>query len=712
RRELEARARVEAALRVSEQRYRELLQALPVAVYSTDEHGRLVTFNDAAIGLWGRAPERGRDRFCGSVQLYTPSGAQLPAERSPLAVTLAEGRAQSRVEIVVARPDGSRRSVLAHPQPIRDDDGRLVGALDVQVDITDHRLAESELAGTRDALALQVATLTRLRELGTRLAGPLPLRSALQEILATLVQLHGADFGLITLFDALTGMLVHGASIGFEADALRELCDIAPEHGLGACGAAFADRRRVVIDDVEHDTTFDHWLPTAHAAGFRAVHSTPVITRSGDRLGVLSVHFAAPRRPTEREIQLADICARAAADTISSMRQQQTLQEADRRKDEFLAMLAHELRNPLAAMRYSLEILHMGDGDGDTLARARGSLDRQLLQMVRLIDDLLDVSRISSGKIELRRELVDLSQVLRDAVETSTAHISAAGHQLDVQLPDEPVLVDGDHARLVQVFGNLLANAAKYTPPKGHVELVLACEQGCAKVIVRDDGVGIPPAMLPNVFEMFTQVDGSKQRSQGGLGIGLGIAKRLVEMHGGTIAATSEGPGRGTAFIVRVPASVGRHPFAHEDDHADAPRTAARSLRVLVADDNEDAAEGLQILLESIGHEVRLAHDGAAALELAEAWRPDAMVLDIGMPLLTGLEVCRKVRARPWGADVVLVALTGWGQADDLKRSFEAGFDHHAVKPLDGASLAPLLARKRRASRAIELDDDDAIAGS
>ena len=696
RRELDARARVEAALRVSEQRYRELLQALPVAVYSTDAEGRLATFNDAAVGLWGRAPERGRDRFCGSVQLYTPSGAQLPAERSPVAVTLAEGRAQSRVEIVVARADGSRRSVLAHPQPIRDDDGRLIGALNVLVDITDHRLAESELAGTRDALALQVATLTRLRELGTRLAGPLPLHAALQEILATLVQLHGADFGLITLFDAATGTLQHGASIGFEADALRELCDIVPEHGLGACGAAFADRRRVVIDDVEHDATFDHWLSTAHAAGFRAVHSTPVITRSGDRLGVLSVHFAAPRRPSEREIQLADICARAAADTIASIRQQQTLQEADRRKDEFLAMLAHELRNPLAAMRYSLEILHMGDSDGETLARARGALDRQLVQMVRLIDDLLDVSRISSGKIELRRELVDLAQVLRNAIETCTAQLSAAGHELVVTLPDEPVLVDGDQARLVQVFGNLLANAAKYTPPKGHLGLTLVHAHGRAEVTVRDDGVGIPDAMLPGVFEMFTQVDGSKQRSQGGLGIGLGIAKRLVEMHGGSIAATSDGPGRGSAFIVRLPTSAGRHPFAHHDDHTDAPAVATRSLRVLVADDNEDAAEGLQVLLESLGHEVRLAHDGAAALELAEAWRPDAMVLDIGMPLLSGLDVCRKIRARPWGADVVLVALTGWGQADDLERSCEAGFDHHAVKPTDGATLAPLLDRATR----------------
>jgi signal transduction histidine kinase/CheY-like chemotaxis protein len=646
------------------------------------------------------------------VQLYTPAGEPLPPERSPLAITIAEGRAQSRIEIVVARADGSRRSVLAHSQPLRDDDARLVGALNVLVDITDHKLAEHELAGTRDALALQVATLTRLRELGTRLAGPLPLRSALQEILGTLVQLHGADFGLLTLFDAHSGTLQHGASIGFEESALASLCNIAPEHGLGACGAAFADRRRVVIADVEHDASFEEWLPTARAVGFRSVHSTPVVTRSGERLGVISVHFCAPRRPAEREVQLADICARAAADTVAAIRQQQTLQEADRRKDEFLAMLAHELRNPLAAMRYSLEILRIGDSEPAILERARGALDRQLVQMVRLIDDLLDVSRISSGKIELRRELLDLGQALRNAIETSTAQLEGAGHELTILLPAHPVLVDGDQTRLVQVFGNLLANAAKYTPPRGHVALALEHEGERARVTVRDDGVGIPASMLPGVFEMFTQVDGSRQRSQGGLGIGLGIAKRLVEMHGGTIEAQSDGPGRGTTFVVHLPTSPGFHPFAAES--GERPVVPTRQLRVLVADDNEDAAEGLQILLEGVGHEVRLAHDGATALELAEIWRPHALVLDIGMPRMSGLEVCSKIRARPWGDDVVIVALTGWGQAEDLRRSFEAGFDHHLVKPIDGASLMPLLARRHRTLRSLQamVEDDDAIAGS
>jgi len=372
-----------------------------------------------------------------------------------------------------------------------------------------------------------------------------------------------------------------------------------------------------------------------------------------------------------------------------------TREASAHQRDEFLATLAHELRNPLAAIRYAIDILYLeGVGPG-AVERARGALDRQLAHMVRLVDDLLDASRISSGRVELRRELVDLAQVVRDAIEMSAPQLDRAGHELTVDLPATPVLVDGDPARLIQVMVNLLGNAAEYTPAAGHVTIALAIVGDEAVLHVRDDGIGIDGAELPRLFEMFAPVDRTHARQNGGFGVGLGISRRLVEGHGGTIVAKSGGLGRGSEFEVRLPLSHGRHPFTEDPSSAE-PSRKPRALRIVVADDNEDAAAGLELMLAARGHAVFVAHDGADAVALAERVRPDAIVLDIGMPRLSGLEACREIRSQPWSADAVIVAVTGWGQAEDLRRSFEAGFDHHVVKPCDGTSLTELLERGRR----------------
>jgi signal transduction histidine kinase len=370
------------------------------------------------------------------------------------------------------------------------------------------------------------------------------------------------------------------------------------------------------------------------------------------------------------------------------------LQEADRRKDEFLATLAHELRNPLAPIRNGLQILRLAGGQPAAEEKARGMIERQVQQMVRLIDDLLDLSRISRGKVELRREPVDLAAVAQGAVETSRPLIEQSGHELIVLLPPEPVFVDADVTRISQVIANLLNNAAKYTEKGGRIELRAEREGDTTRISVRDNGVGIPPAMLPQVFEMFTQVDRSLERSQGGLGIGLSIVKRLVEMHGGTVEAHSGGHGQGSEFVVRLPVLGGNAEIPRSSEDGERAGAPARR-RILVADDNVDSASSLAMMLTLMGNEVQTAHDGVEAVKAAAAFRPDVILLDIGMPKMNGYDACREIRKQPWGRGIFLLALTGWGQEEDKRRSREAGFDDHLVKPVEPAELERKLATPR-----------------
>ena len=366
------------------------------------------------------------------------------------------------------------------------------------------------------------------------------------------------------------------------------------------------------------------------------------------------------------------------------------LQEQDQRKDEFLATLAHELRNPLAPIRNGLQIMRLAKGDPQTTERVRSMMERQLGQMVHLIDDLLDLSRISRGKIDLRKVRIELARAIEQAIEASRPAIEQADHELLIEIPPDPIYVDADLTRLTQVFSNLLNNAAKYTERGGRIRLCVEHLGAEAVVSVTDNGIGIPTHMLAHVFEMFTQVESHLERSQGGLGVGLSIVQRLIQMHGGSVEARSDGNGRGSEFVVRLPVAsslVGTKPA----DEANPVRPIAR-LRILVADDNLDAADSLAMLLTIEGNETLTAHDGLEALEVAAAFRPDVMFLDIGMPKLNGYEVGRRMRQHAWGKGVVLIALTGWGQEEDKRRSLEAGFDFHLVKPVLPDALDELLA--------------------
>ena len=383
---------------------------------------------------------------------------------------------------------------------------------------------------------------------------------------------------------------------------------------------------------------------------------------------------------------------------------EEALRDADRRKDEFLATLAHELRNPLAPIRNSLHILRLTGRQDPGTERVGEMMERQVNHMVRLVDDLLEVSRITRGKIELRSELVEVETVVQNAVESSRPLIDAGGHRLALALPPEPLTLEGDPVRLTQVFANLLNNAAKYTDRGGQIWLTVRRDGDAASISVRDNGTGIEPEMLPRVFDMFAQIDRNASRAQGGLGIGLTLVKRLVEMHGGSVEASSDGLGRGSEFTVRLPLAAGAS-LANRPASATNPAAAPATLRVLVVDDNRDAAESLAVLLKLLGVEVQVVSSGRDALEAVSTYKPAVVLLDIGMPGMDGYEVARRIRAQPEFRDITLIALTGWGQNEDRHRTRSAGFDYHLVKPADINALQSLLmsldgaSESRRTSR-------------
>jgi len=396
---------------------------------------------------------------------------------------------------------------------------------------------------------------------------------------------------------------------------------------------------------------------------------------------------ALARLNTELEARVAERTAALEATTAA-------LQEANQRKDEFLAMLAHELRNPLAPIRTAVQLLRLKELAESQRVRARDIIDRQVEHLVCLIDDLMDVSRITRGLITLQREPVLVAAIVARAVETTRPVIDARRHELQVDLPDDLLTVNGDKTRLVQVIANILHNAAKFTAAGGRIVLTARLERGHAVLGVKDSGAGIPPHLLPTVFDLFTKARHDGDAGQGGLGIGLALVRRLVEMHEGTVEARSDGPGLGAEFTVRLPLAMTYATYPVEEGSEAPPLPHLTARRVLIADDNLDAAEVLSSLLEAMGHDVRVAHDGVEALAVGAAFEPEVVLLDLGMPVMDGLETARQMRQQPWGQRATLVAVTGWGQQRDRERTTEAGFDAHFVKPLTELDLLQVLAQR------------------
>ena len=446
------------------------------------------------------------------------------------------------------------------------------------------------------------------------------------------------------------------------------------------------------INNVDAELAAGDGYEMFNQIGIKAIICCPLV-KGGKLVAMMAVHQRDPRVWSPDEVALVEDVVERCWAHIERVRSTEALREADRHKSEFLATLAHELRNPLAPVRNGLELMKLAGDDPVAMANVRAMMERQVSHMVHLINDLLDIARVSSGKLVLKKEHAELKTLVALAVETSQPLLDAAGHTLTLALPDTPAIVEVDVVRLSQVLSNLLSNAAKYTPPGGHIAISARVAAGALQIEVADNGIGIPAESIAGVFEMFTQVGRNIAHAKGGLGIGLSLVRKLLELHDGTVAAASPGVGLGSTFSIRLP-------LANIDDRqqptASAPQTGeqanpAGALRVLIADDNRDAADTLCDLLEAGGHVTRVAYDGAAALAIAEAFRPDVALLDIGMPGMDGYDTARAMRTVPGLENVTLAALTGWGAAEDRARSRAAGFDHHLLKPVVLAELHAML---------------------
>jgi len=681
----------------------------------------------------------------------------------------------------------------------------LVSVMVVLVGAYYRRISRSELSDVNE-----------LHELSITLASLRTLPEQLGLILQTFARMRGAEKGLVCTFDPGREVLSVAASLGFGPRTLDALQGKPVDRS--ASGLAFVESVRVAIEDAETDPRIVEFRELARAEGVRAVHSTPLISRDGEVLGAIALHFATPHKPSEREIRLADICARKAsvfieraraeelvsqrdrrfqsvleasavpfivfspirdaankivefrwvflntaaatvmrckpsdyvgrrvsdtlphawddrarfemyveaietnqvreterqseadgnhnwyhivasplegdlaiwfADITQRKRHERDLLEADRRKDEFLATLAHELRNPLAPIRQAASIARNENATEEQRRWSNNVIERQVLHMSLLLDDLLEVSRITHGTLQLRKQTCDLQSIVGAAVETARPLIDERRHTLRIDVPDN-LQVTADPLRLAQVLSNLLTNAAKYTNPQGQIRVSAVAAQGELDITVEDTGIGISPEDLSKVFGMFAQVRSAQDHAAGGLGIGLALARGIVELHGGRIEVWSAGLGQGSRFTVHLP----------EVPQVAAPVAAARARgnglsspnkRILLADDNRDAAESLAIILRLEGYEVDLAHDGAAALELFATFKPNVALLDIGMPKANGYDVARQIRSAPDGRDVLLIAITGWAQDSDRSQSRDAGFDHHLTKPIEPDTLIGLL---------------------
>ena len=542
-------------------------------------------------------------------------------------------------------------------------------------------------------LAADLADTKLLHELSLELAQQDDSRALYERIVDAAVAIMRSDFASMQRLypeRGSGGELRLLAFRGFNPEAAK-FWEWVRADSESTCGMALRTGKRSIAPNVEECAfmagTQD--LATYLQTGIHAVQTTPLVSRGGKLVGMISTHWSRPHEPSERDWRLFDLLARQAADLIERASALQELKQASRRKDEFLATLSHELRNPLAPIRTAIELLD--DPDRRMRDHARAILARQVAHMIRLVDDLLDLSRINQGSIELQKRPLELGEVLATAVETSRPHITAGGHDLDTALPAAPIMVEGDPVRLAQVVANLLNNAARYTQRGGHIRLDACEEAGSAVVSVSDNGSGISPQALPYVFESFERAGGELRRAEGGLGIGLSLSRRLVELHGGSIQARSEGLGRGALFTVRLPLLAAQGAGASGQPPAFGPQ--ARRRDVLVVDDNVDAAMTLGLLLQQLGHDVRLAHDGPAALEAAHRSPPEIVLLDIGLPNIDGYGVAERLRRDRLFDHTRIVAITGYGQEEDRERSRNAGFDEHLLKPIAPDALNALMRR-------------------
>ena len=605
------------------------------AIIRKSLNGIIQTWNAGAERLFGYPASEAVGRH---ISLVIPPDRI--AEEDHIVARLKAGERVEHFETERVRKDGQPIFVSLTISPIRDNAGKVVSASKIARDISDRRRVEAERQ-----------KFVTLVENSTDFIGMCDLNGVPFYV-------NPAGLKMVGLADLAAAQQVHVRDFFYAEDQARVMDEMLPsvlEHGHAEIEVRFRNFR-------------------THEARWMAYKVLAVNDPSGR-----TIAFATVSQDITERRQLEDNLRKLAAD----------LSEADRRKNEFLATLAHELRNPLAPLRNMLEILRRGAGNPETHAQAVDTMQRQLNQLVRLVDDLLDLNRITHDRLQLRKRSIAIASVIEHAIESCRPLLASLRHELRVSVPAEPIYVYGDEARLAQVLANLLNNSCKYTNPGGRLAVTAKLDGADVVVTVSDNGIGIPQEKLGDIFDMFTQIERSTERSQGGLGIGLTLVRRLVQMHGGSVHARSLGNDLGSEFVVRLPITADRPDSVGPTGHEAAERIPP--CRILVVDDNKDAAISLVLLLQMAGHETSIAHDGLSAVEAAENQRPEVVFLDIGLPALNGYEVCRRIRRQPWGKGIVLIALTGRGMEQDLRDSSEAGFDGHLVKPVDYVSLMALL---------------------
>jgi PAS domain S-box-containing protein len=524
------------------------------AIVSKTLDGRIQTWNAAAERLFGYPAAEVIGK---SITIIVPP--ELQAEEQQILQRLSTGERIDHFETVRITKNGRRIPVSLTVSPVRNADGTIIGASKIARDISERHRAERLLRHTQAQLEAHANGLATLNECTARLWSCHTLQEGLEEILNAVMGLLGADKGSVQLLDAAGQALQIAAQRGFSAEFLEACREVVVSDGT-ASARALRSATRIIIADVEADPAYQPLLPMARAAGIRGVVSTPLIGPDGTSFGVLSTHFAARHAPNQQELHLLDMFVRHACDFIrrcqmeQALRQrEESLREGDRRKDEFLALLAHELRTPLAPVRYALATLKRPGLTSEQRSKANEIIERQVVHMSRLLDDLLDVSRITRGTIELRKSRIEVKSIIDAAIDAARPVIDARHHRLTVDLPEQPLWLEADPVRLTQVFSNLLINAAKYTDPKGAIHLKAARDQNEAVVSIRDNGIGIAADMMPKLFTLFTQGHSGLDRTQDGLGVGLALVRALVTLHGGRIDVRSDGPHEGSEFMVRLP---------------------------------------------------------------------------------------------------------------------------------------------------------------
>ncbi len=757
-------------LQRSESHYRKLLKSLPSPAYMCDSEGLITYFNEPAAKLWGRMPKLhdARDRYCGSFKITSIDGSPIDPDDSWMAKALRENRPYHGPEVMIERPDGSHVTVMAHITPFRDENGDVIGAMNVLTDISERKALEFNTQRLLNKLSLERERLVEVFErspafmavlsgpdfvveranerchelLGRRELIGRTVREAIPEVveqgyLEVLEQVYKTgepvvstdtpvtmrtgrgeleDLVLDLVYEPLltsdggvTGILVHGvdlterkhteeqlAELTQESERLRRLYEtiLASTPDLiyvFDLNGRFTYANKALLDtwgqswenasgknclelgyEPWHADMHDREIARVIATGQPVRGEVPFSGTNGTRIydyifvpvfsdtGEVEAVAGTTRDITERKQMEEELQCRANELALS-----------DRKKDEFIAVLAHELRNPLAPVRNGLRIMQMSDNPAVT-KRIQEMMDRQLSHIVRLVDDLLDVSRLNSNKLYLQKNYISLAEIMNSAVETVKPAVKSAGHKLTLEIPDKPIVLNADLTRLAQVFSNLLSNSVKYTPRSGTIRFSAEAEGDEVIISVRDNGVGIPASELEDIFNLFSQVSRDSDPDTAGLGIGLALVKTLVEMHGGTVTAASEGRDKGSLFTVRLPAATRQSEPVAENRPPN--RFFEKRRRILVVDDNQDACGSMAMLFEMLGNDVREAYNGLEAVQAAREFLPDIVLMDVGMPKLNGYEATRQIREERGDRDMIIIAVTGWGQEEDRVRSHFAGW--------------------------------------